>query len=156
MMLMWFSAALAYYGLTLSAGSLAGNIYVNATLSALTEVPAALLAIVLMERPGGGGRKGACFWLYFTGGAACALSGERLEFFSTVERVRALLGTLEHLTLLDTLERLRRDARELRAGRYTVESPALYRQPPGLLPLSPFRSHSRKHIALYLVNGATD
>jgi hypothetical protein len=39
MVLMWFTAALVYYGLTLSAGHLAGNFYVNAALSAAMELP---------------------------------------------------------------------------------------------------------------------
>lgn len=36
---MWFTAALVYYGLTLNAASLAGNFYLNAALSALSELP---------------------------------------------------------------------------------------------------------------------
>ena len=48
MVLMWFTAALVYYGLTLNSGSLAGNFYLNAAVSALTEMPGASLLISTM------------------------------------------------------------------------------------------------------------
>jgi hypothetical protein len=60
---MWFTAALVYYGLTLSAGHLAGNFYANAAFSALTEMPASMIACVLLERPELG-RRLSCVLFY--------------------------------------------------------------------------------------------
>eukprot|EP00241_Pyramimonas_parkeae_P015889 CAMPEP_0114319066 /NCGR_PEP_ID=MMETSP0059-20121206/25029_1 /TAXON_ID=36894 /ORGANISM="Pyramimonas parkeae, Strain CCMP726" /LENGTH=492 /DNA_ID=CAMNT_0001446021 /DNA_START=198 /DNA_END=1676 /DNA_ORIENTATION=- len=70
MVLMWFTAALVYYGLTLNAASLAGNFYLNAALSALSELPASLIACLLLERPEIGRRR-SVFLFYALGGACC-------------------------------------------------------------------------------------
>ena len=41
---------LTYYGLSLNAGSLAGNIYLNSFLLGLVEIPAVLLCVVIINR----------------------------------------------------------------------------------------------------------
>ena len=43
-------ASLVYYGLTLSAGQLAGNLYVNNFISGFVEIPAYTSAFIVTQR----------------------------------------------------------------------------------------------------------
>lgn len=84
MMLLWAAISSAFYGLTLSTGSLMGNLYVNALGSASVELPAALLASSLRgtstvnaqgeapKRPWLSLKLACCFALLI-GGTICAL-----------------------------------------------------------------------------------
>lgn len=48
----WFANSLAYYGLTLSAGSLSENLYVSMVLMGVTELPVYILTVLLLDRTG--------------------------------------------------------------------------------------------------------
>jgi OCT family organic cation transporter-like MFS transporter 4/5 len=45
----WFTASLSYYGLSLNAGSLGGDFYLNTFLNGAVEIPADLLGLFMME-----------------------------------------------------------------------------------------------------------
>ncbi|KAM4699108.1 solute carrier family 22 member 15 [Discoglossus pictus] len=72
MMWIWFVCSLVYYGLTLSAGDLGGDIYLNLALSGLAEVPAYPICIYLINHKSWGRRKSICGFLVL-GGAACLI-----------------------------------------------------------------------------------
>lgn len=48
--LVWFSNCMLYYGLTMSAGELGGNRYVNIGLAGLVEVPSHLAGYFFLDR----------------------------------------------------------------------------------------------------------
>lgn len=48
----WFSNSLAYYGLTLSSGSLTSNLYISMILMGFTEIPVYILTVLLLDRTG--------------------------------------------------------------------------------------------------------
>lgn len=45
----WFTASLVYYGLSLNAGSLGGDFYLNTFYNAAVEIPADLTGLLMME-----------------------------------------------------------------------------------------------------------
>jgi len=80
MMLLWFSASLCYYGLTLNLGGLHPNPNVSLCLSGLVEIPAYIVAYFLMERAFFGRRRTTflCFFGAFIGcfGTVFALASD--------------------------------------------------------------------------------
>jgi hypothetical protein len=73
MALLWFSASLVYYGISLAGSVLSEGmpLWESAALSALCEVPAALLSSYLLEHHFFGRRR-STFTLYLVGGVCCA------------------------------------------------------------------------------------
>ncbi|XP_029465583.1 solute carrier family 22 member 15-like isoform X3 [Rhinatrema bivittatum] len=51
LMYIWYVCSFVYYGLTLNAGELKGNLYLNVALYGLVEVPAFPLCLFFIERP---------------------------------------------------------------------------------------------------------
>eukprot|EP01064_Diplonema_japonicum_P025618 TRINITY_DN37025_c0_g1_i1.p1 TRINITY_DN37025_c0_g1~~TRINITY_DN37025_c0_g1_i1.p1 ORF type:complete len:521 (+),score=72.58 TRINITY_DN37025_c0_g1_i1:65-1627(+) len=68
----WFACSLSYYGLNFAAGSLGGNLYVNAAVIAVIELPAYVLQYFTTESPKIG-RKGSMLWGLGVGGSCCLL-----------------------------------------------------------------------------------
>ncbi|XP_078007716.1 solute carrier family 22 member 15-like [Phascolarctos cinereus] len=62
----WYVCSLVYYGLTLNAGELKGNLYLNIALYGLVEVPACPLCIYFIEKPWAGRRKTTSAFLIFS------------------------------------------------------------------------------------------
>ncbi|KFP69853.1 Solute carrier family 22 member 15-like, partial [Acanthisitta chloris] len=70
LMYIWYVCSFVYYGLTLNAGELRGNLYLNVALSGLVEVPAFPLCMFFIEKSWSGRRKTmACFLIL--AGFAC-------------------------------------------------------------------------------------
>ncbi|XP_007478330.1 solute carrier family 22 member 15-like isoform X1 [Monodelphis domestica] len=67
LMYIWYVCSLVYYGLTLNAGELKGNLYLNMALYGLVEVPACPLCIYFIEKPWAGRRKTTSAFLIFAG-----------------------------------------------------------------------------------------
>ncbi|KAM9809476.1 solute carrier family 22 member 15 isoform 5-T6 [Syngnathus typhle] len=57
LMYVWYACSLVYYGLTLGAGDVSGNRYLNVAMSGLVELPAYPLCVYCMNRPWAGRRK---------------------------------------------------------------------------------------------------
>ncbi|NXF97338.1 S22FL protein, partial [Eubucco bourcierii] len=73
LMYIWYVCSLVYYGLTLNAGELRGNLYLNVALSGLVEVPAFPLCMFFIEKSWSGRRKTmACFLIF--AGLACVFT----------------------------------------------------------------------------------
>ena len=72
MMLLWFTASLCYYGLTLNLSSLHPNPNVSLCLSGLVEVPAYISCFFMMESPKLGRKKSTAAF-YAGNTAACGL-----------------------------------------------------------------------------------
>ncbi|XP_069802442.1 solute carrier family 22 member 15 isoform X2 [Dendropsophus ebraccatus] len=72
MMWAWFVCSLVYYGLTLSAGDLGGNVYFNLALSGLIEVPAYPLCMYLINHRSLGRRRSLSGFMTL-GGVACLI-----------------------------------------------------------------------------------
>ena len=93
MMLLWFSASLCYYGLTLNLAGLHPNPNVSLCLSGLVEIPAYIVAYFLMERAFFGRRRTTflCFFGAFIGcfGTVFALASDS---GSTAALALALFG----------------------------------------------------------------
>jgi len=72
MALLWFTAAMTYYGISLGASVLSKgmSLYAAAAMSASSEIPAAFLAAWLLERPELGRRLSTTV-LYLLGGICC-------------------------------------------------------------------------------------
>ncbi|XP_068111412.1 solute carrier family 22 member 15-like isoform X2 [Hyperolius riggenbachi] len=70
LMYIWYVCSLVYYGLTLNAGELKGNLYLNVALSGLVEVPAFPLCLFFIQKPWSGRRKSTAGFLIFAG-VAC-------------------------------------------------------------------------------------
>ncbi|XP_078088009.1 solute carrier family 22 member 15-like [Mustelus asterias] len=70
MMYVWLICSLVYYGLTLNAGDMGGNRYLNIALSGLAELPSYPLCYFLMNRTWSGRRRTLAGFLLL-GGAAC-------------------------------------------------------------------------------------
>ncbi|XP_076336473.1 solute carrier family 22 member 15-like [Tachypleus tridentatus] len=89
----WCITSLLYYALTLAAGSLSGNIYLNTTLSGFIELPSILITTCLLDRLGR--RWSLCSFLIF-GGFSCIIiqilsTGEEMSGFQVA---LALLGKM--------------------------------------------------------------
>ncbi|XP_075697536.1 solute carrier family 22 member 15-like isoform X2 [Rhinoderma darwinii] len=70
LMYIWYVCSLVYYGLTLNAGELKGNLYMNVALYGLVEVPAFPLCLFFIQKPWSGrGKSTACFLVF--AGLAC-------------------------------------------------------------------------------------
>ncbi|KAM9188012.1 solute carrier family 22 member 15-like [Mergus octosetaceus] len=67
LMYIWYVCSLVYYGLTLNAGELGGNLYLNVALYGLVEVPAFPLCMFFIEKPWSGRRKTMMCFLVFAG-----------------------------------------------------------------------------------------
>ncbi|XP_048361538.1 solute carrier family 22 member 15-like isoform X2 [Sphaerodactylus townsendi] len=67
LMYIWYVCSLVYYGLTLNAGELGGNLYLNVALYGLVEVPAFPLCMFFIEKPWSGRRKSTTAFLIFAG-----------------------------------------------------------------------------------------
>nr|XP_056705719.1 solute carrier family 22 member 15-like [Euleptes europaea] len=67
LMYIWYVCSLVYYGLTLNAGELGGNLYLNVALYGLVEVPAFPLCMFFIEKPWSGRRKSTTAFLVFAG-----------------------------------------------------------------------------------------
>ncbi|XP_061491124.1 solute carrier family 22 member 15-like isoform X5 [Rhineura floridana] len=96
LMYIWYVCSLVYYGLTLNAGELGGNLYLNVALSGLVEVPAFPLCIFFIEKSWSGRRKSTTAFLIFAG-IACiftmCLPENRGGFFFSPS-ILALCGKL--------------------------------------------------------------
>ncbi|XP_064001276.1 solute carrier family 22 member 15-like isoform X2 [Pogoniulus pusillus] len=73
LMYIWYVCSLVYYGLTLNAGELRGNLYLNVALSGLVEVPAFPLCMFFIEKSWSGRRKTMTCFLIFAG-LACVFT----------------------------------------------------------------------------------
>ncbi|XP_054838654.1 solute carrier family 22 member 15-like isoform X3 [Eublepharis macularius] len=67
LMYIWYVCSLVYYGLTLNAGELGGNLYLNVALYGLVEIPAFPLCMFFIEKPWSGRRKSTTAFLIFAG-----------------------------------------------------------------------------------------
>ncbi|KAM5142191.1 solute carrier family 22 member 15 [Mantella aurantiaca] len=67
LMYVWYVCSLVYYGLTLNAGDLKGNLYLNVALSGLVEVPAFPLCLFFIEKSWSGRGKSTAGFLIFAG-----------------------------------------------------------------------------------------
>ncbi|XP_054030716.1 solute carrier family 22 member 15-like [Dryobates pubescens] len=67
LMYIWYVCSFVYYGLTLNAGELRGNLYLNVALSGLVEVPAFPLCMFFIEKSWSGRRKTMTCFLLFAG-----------------------------------------------------------------------------------------
>ncbi|KAM4636711.1 solute carrier family 22 member 15-like [Discoglossus pictus] len=67
LMYIWYVCSLVYYGLTLNAGDLKGNLYLNVALSGLVEVPAFPLCLFFIEKSWCGRHKATAGFLVFAG-----------------------------------------------------------------------------------------
>ncbi|XP_040462867.1 solute carrier family 22 member 15-like isoform X2 [Falco naumanni] len=67
LMYIWYACSFVYYGLTLNAGELRGNLYLNVALSGLVEVPAFPLCMFFIEKSWSGRRKTMTCFLVFAG-----------------------------------------------------------------------------------------
>ncbi|XP_060081316.1 organic cation transporter protein-like [Ylistrum balloti] len=65
----WCIVSMIYYGLSLNAGNLGGDFYLNMSLSGLVEIPANAMVLLLVDRVGR--KKIYCICMIF-GGCACA------------------------------------------------------------------------------------
>ncbi|NP_001079621.1 solute carrier family 22 member 15-like [Xenopus laevis] len=67
LMYIWYVCSLVYYGLTLNAGELKGNLYLNVALYGLVEVPAFPLCLYFIEKSWSGRRRATAGFLVFAG-----------------------------------------------------------------------------------------
>ncbi|XP_071987460.1 solute carrier family 22 member 15-like isoform X1 [Engystomops pustulosus] len=95
LMYIWYVCSLVYYGLTLNAGELKGNLYVNVALYGLVEVPAFPLCLFFIEKSWSGRGKSTAGFLVFAG-LSCMFTmflPENNTFYVS-SAVLALLGKL--------------------------------------------------------------
>ncbi|NWI20887.1 S22FL protein, partial [Crypturellus soui] len=67
LMYIWYVCSFVYYGLTLNAGELRGNLYLNVALYGLVEIPAFPLCMVFIEKSWCGRRRTMASFLVFAG-----------------------------------------------------------------------------------------
>ncbi|XP_049807194.1 organic cation transporter protein isoform X1 [Schistocerca nitens] len=67
----WFANSLAYYGLSLNTGNLAGNPYLILFILGLVEIPSYIMTILLMDRTG---RRSLISSLMLLGGICCIIA----------------------------------------------------------------------------------
>ncbi|XP_044153479.1 solute carrier family 22 member 15-like isoform X2 [Bufo gargarizans] len=67
LMYIWYVCSLVYYGLTLNAGELKGNLYFNVAMYGLVEVPAFPLCLFFIEKSWSGRGKSTAGFLVFAG-----------------------------------------------------------------------------------------
>ena len=92
MMLLWFTASLCYYGLTLNLGGLHPNPNVSLSLSGIVELPAYIVCYFMMENPKLGRQKSTAI---FNAGLAGACILTTIAFWVDVKKmvlVLALIG----------------------------------------------------------------
>ncbi|XP_053548246.1 solute carrier family 22 member 15-like [Bombina bombina] len=95
LMYIWYVCSLVYYGLTLNAGELKGNLYLNVALYGLVEVPAFPLCLFFIEKSWSGRQKATAGFLVFAG-FACIFTlflPDNNRFFLTPTTL-ALFGKL--------------------------------------------------------------
>ncbi|XP_069836492.1 solute carrier family 22 member 15-like isoform X1 [Dendropsophus ebraccatus] len=95
LMYIWYVCSLVYYGLTLNAGELKGNLYMNVAVYGLVEVPAFPLCLFFIEKSWSGRRKSTAAFLVFAG-LACIFtmfSPDNNSFYLSPAAL-ALLGKL--------------------------------------------------------------
>eukprot|EP01026_Neomeris_dumetosa_P030927 TRINITY_DN24625_c0_g1_i4.p3 TRINITY_DN24625_c0_g1~~TRINITY_DN24625_c0_g1_i4.p3 ORF type:complete len:522 (+),score=44.76 TRINITY_DN24625_c0_g1_i4:245-1810(+) len=86
MVYVWCVVSMCFYGISLSLGSLSGSLYLNSFLISLIEVPATLMACILIDRVG---RKATFSWCLLEAGTAYIVCGLT---FSWGQRAMALLS----------------------------------------------------------------
>ncbi|OWF45912.1 organic cation transporter protein-like [Mizuhopecten yessoensis] len=100
----WCIVSMIYYGLSLNAGNLGGNFYLNMFLSGLVEIPANTMVLLLVDRVG---RKKVYCLSMILGGLACAsttfpiLKGEIEN--QTIIIVLAMLGKFGATAAFNTI-----------------------------------------------------
>lgn len=87
----WFVNSMVYYGLTMRAGNLNGDRYMNIALSGLIEIPADLLTLYLMDWYG---RRVTYSWSMLFGGIFCVGIMVTPDDSSMIQTVLALLGKM--------------------------------------------------------------
>ncbi|XP_063817705.1 solute carrier family 22 member 15-like isoform X2 [Pseudophryne corroboree] len=95
LMYVWYVCSLVYYGMTLNAGELKGNLYLNVALYGLIEVPAFPLCLFFIEKSWCGRGKATAGFLVFAG-LACIFTmflPDNTSFYLN-PAVLALLGKL--------------------------------------------------------------
>ncbi|CAB4032248.1 solute carrier family 22 member 15-like [Paramuricea clavata] len=86
----WLVTSLVYYGLSFNVDDLAGNIYLNFALSGLVEIPAYLLATILVNKIG----RRIPLVLYFTIGGVALLSTLPIVLTGKDKELKGLVMTL--------------------------------------------------------------
>ena len=66
----WFVNSLVFYGLAWNVGQLAGNLYLNYAINGAIEIPAYIMAVILLAKVG---RRHLICWNMVLGGAACLI-----------------------------------------------------------------------------------
>ena len=69
----WFANSIVYYGLSLGAGGLPGNPYLNIFLSALVEIPSYIAAAYSVDKIG---RRATTSFLMLSGGVCCVVAAQ--------------------------------------------------------------------------------
>lgn len=87
----WFVNSATYYGLTMAASDLGGNVYVSTALNGLVEIPSGLVAMFMIDRLGR--RITLCGFMLF-GGVACLCIQLLPASLLTLTTLFALLGKL--------------------------------------------------------------
>ncbi|XP_053306451.1 solute carrier family 22 member 15-like [Spea bombifrons] len=93
LMYIWYVCSLVYYGLTLNAGELKGNLYLNVALYGLVEVPAFPLCLFFIEKKWCGRGRATSGFLVFAG-FACIFTMFLPDGFVINQTALALFGKL--------------------------------------------------------------